>query len=81
MLPFIFAFVLFLRNNMFELADRLVGIYKTFDMTKSVTINPKRFIGPASSVEDDNNTTSVEKVSKGMKGEPLSDATNRLVVK
>ena len=26
---------------MFELADRLVGIYKTRDVTKSVTINPK----------------------------------------
>ena len=25
---------------MFELADRLVGIYKTDDCTKSVTINP-----------------------------------------
>ena len=28
---------------MFELADRLVGIYKTHDATKSVTINPKLF--------------------------------------
>lgn len=26
---------------MFELADRLVGIYKTKDVTKSITINPK----------------------------------------
>ena len=26
---------------MFELADRLVGIYKTENATKSVTINPK----------------------------------------
>ena len=25
---------------MFELADRLVGIYKTYNCTKSVTINP-----------------------------------------
>lgn len=31
------------RNNMFELADRLVGIYKTNDATKSITINPKLF--------------------------------------
>jgi hypothetical protein len=36
-------FTLPLRNNMFELADRLVGIYKTHDATKSVTINPKLF--------------------------------------
>lgn len=28
---------------MFELADRLVGIYKTHNVTKSVTINPKQF--------------------------------------
>ena len=35
--------IISLRNNMFELADRLVGIYKTHDATKSVTINPKMF--------------------------------------
>jgi len=35
--------VISLRNNMFELADRLVGIYKTYDVTKSVTISPKEF--------------------------------------
>jgi hypothetical protein len=29
---------------MFELADRLVGIYKTFDTTKSVTVNPRMFV-------------------------------------
>jgi len=34
--------IISLRNNMFELADRLVGIYKTHDVTKSVTINPKK---------------------------------------
>ena len=33
--------VISLRNNMFELADRLVGIYKPNNATKSVTINPK----------------------------------------
>lgn len=38
--------IISLRNNMFELADRLVGIYKTNDTTKSVTINPKLFGGP-----------------------------------
>jgi len=37
--------IISLRNNMFELADRLVGIYKTHDATKSVTINPKLFGG------------------------------------
>lgn len=32
--------IISLRNNMFELADRLVGIYKTDNCTKSVTIDP-----------------------------------------
>jgi structural maintenance of chromosome 4 len=34
--------IISLRNNMFELAEKLVGIYKTFDITKTVTINPNR---------------------------------------
>ncbi|RQM28941.1 hypothetical protein B5M09_005239 [Aphanomyces astaci] len=39
--------IISLRNNMFELADRLVGIYKTNNTTKSVTINPKHYAQPA----------------------------------
>lgn len=35
--------IISLRNNMFELADRLVGIYKTNNCTKSVTIDPRAF--------------------------------------
>ena len=39
--------IISLRNNMFELADRLVGIYKTDNSTKTVAINPSEFIvGP-----------------------------------
>eukprot|EP00347_Sterkiella_histriomuscorum_P021716 403333013 len=34
--------IISLRNNMFELAEKLVGIYKTFDITKCVTINPNK---------------------------------------
>ncbi|KAJ3258716.1 hypothetical protein HK103_003310 [Boothiomyces macroporosus] len=32
--------IISLRNNMFELADRLVGIYKTENTSKSITIDP-----------------------------------------
>merc|ERR1712032_845176 len=32
--------IISLRSNMFELADHLIGIYKTDNCTKSVTINP-----------------------------------------
>lgn len=35
--------IISLRSNMFELADRLVGIYKTDNATKSVAIDPKAF--------------------------------------
>ena len=35
--------IISLRNNMFELADRLTGIYKTYDTSKSVTIDPSEF--------------------------------------
>ena len=48
--------VISLRNNMFELADRLVGIYKTNNATKSVTINPKAM---ANALSDSTNATTV----------------------
>lgn len=35
--------IISLRNYMFELADYLVGIFKTRDCSKSVTINPTKF--------------------------------------
>ncbi|KFV61762.1 Structural maintenance of chromosomes protein 4, partial [Dryobates pubescens] len=33
--------IISLRNNMFEMADRLIGIYKTHNTTKNVATNPK----------------------------------------
>eukprot|EP00762_Andalucia_godoyi_P007886 ANDGO_01241.mRNA.1 Structural maintenance of chromosomes protein 4 len=33
--------IISLRNNMFELADRLIGVYKTSNQTKTVTVNPR----------------------------------------
>jgi structural maintenance of chromosome 4 len=35
--------IISLRNNMFELADRLVGIYKTNNCSHSVPVNPRAF--------------------------------------
>ncbi|NXD31260.1 SMC4 protein, partial [Spelaeornis formosus] len=37
--------IISLRNNMFEIADRLIGIYKTQNTTKSVATNPKVLAG------------------------------------
>lgn len=53
--------IISLRNNMFELADRLVGIYKTHNCTKSITIDPKAF--------------SNEELNK-IHAAPLNDCTN-----
>ncbi|XP_078734648.1 structural maintenance of chromosomes protein 4 isoform X1 [Lampetra fluviatilis] len=38
--------IISLRNNMFEMSDRLIGIYKTNNTTKSVAINPKTIVLP-----------------------------------
>lgn len=35
--------IISLRSNMFELSDVLVGIYKTYNCTKSVTITPAKY--------------------------------------
>ncbi|KAL8269993.1 hypothetical protein Esti_006093 [Eimeria stiedai] len=43
--------IISLRNQLFELANRLVGIYKTFDATKSVTLDPARL-----AAEEDENS-------------------------
>ena len=64
--------IISLRNNMFELADRLVGIYKTHDTTKSVTINPKLFTNAVAGVKlpSDNTVVNNDRTI-------LGDATNR----
>ncbi len=36
--------IISLRNNMFELANKLVGIYKTFDTTKTISIIPEKIL-------------------------------------
>ncbi len=59
--------IISLRNNMFELADRLVGIYKTHNASKSIAINPKSFVLPATKGLSRNSTTVAL---------PLGDATN-----
>jgi structural maintenance of chromosome 4 len=75
--------IISLRNNMFELANRLVGIYKTYDCTKSVTINPKLFTNCGNIATDDggsNNTGNLTdlKTAKGKPAAPpvLHNSTN-----
>jgi len=56
---------------MFELADRLVGIYKTHDCTKSVTINPRQF--------DSATAGKLDEISRAKGKVALADATNTTV--
>lgn len=78
---------------MFELADRLVGIYKTHDATKSVTINPRMFseatavkgkMLASASRERDRRSAGLEEGGDGEREggdrekKVLGDATNRL---
>ena len=51
--------IISLRSNMFELADRLVGIYKTDNCTKSVTINPQLIEQTVPVVQSQPNITQV----------------------
>ena len=55
--------IISLRHNMFELCDRLIGIYKTFDQTKSTTLSPQLILATlAANAENDTfqNSTSSE---------------------
>eukprot|EP00039_Didymoeca_costata_P015826 m.274153 g.274153 ORF g.274153 m.274153 type:complete len:1308 (+) comp16286_c0_seq3:169-4092(+) len=68
--------IISLRNNMFELADRLVGIYKTDNCTKTVTINPATIAAPGPSVAQENMNSSVSSTKKAVSNthaaEPLA---------
>eukprot|EP00768_Dysnectes_brevis_P004155 gnl/Dysnectes_brevis/2963_a3644_710.p1 GENE.gnl/Dysnectes_brevis/2963_a3644_710~~gnl/Dysnectes_brevis/2963_a3644_710.p1 ORF type:complete len:1242 (-),score=281.18 gnl/Dysnectes_brevis/2963_a3644_710:34-3759(-) len=44
--------VISLRNNTFELADRLVGVYKTHNCSKVVRIDPARVVEPKTGTGD-----------------------------
>lgn len=72
--------IISLRNNMFELADRLVGIYKTHDVTKSVTIDPKRFAQaagvPTGAEEAEQRIAKASAAQRATPAVALADRTN-----
>ncbi len=65
--------IISLRNNMFELADRLVGIYKTNNCTKSVTINPRMF---SKKGQEEKLREEADNVGDEAMMSPLRDRTN-----
>eukprot|EP01083_Nonionella_stella_P085243 236257_1 len=52
--------IISLRNNMFEIANRLVGIYKTNNASKSITIDPNLFKLPTSNNVNNNNSVQTD---------------------
>ena len=46
--------IISLRNNMFDLADKLVGVYKTNDKTKTINLEPNKLIKIQQSVQKEN---------------------------
>ncbi|CAN0055402.1 unnamed protein product [Discosporangium mesarthrocarpum] len=66
--------IISLRNNMFELANRLVGIYKTHDITKSVTIDPATF----ATGQDSKGANKHQQESSAGPSSVLGDSTNTL---
>jgi len=36
--------IISLHNNMFDLADKLIGVYKTFDKTKVINLLPTKLL-------------------------------------
>jgi len=52
--------IISLRNNMFELANRLVGIYKTFNCTKCVALSLEHVDAAAAAALDNNNAVAAE---------------------
>lgn len=57
--------IISLRSNMFELADRLVGIYKTENRTKCVPCNPKLLAQYLPQVVNQENLTQQSKLTMG----------------
>lgn len=68
--------VISLRNHMFELADLLVGIYKTQDISKSVAINPNAFevARPPLQVKDQKDHDPEQGAKKRPPPAPIEDA-------
>ena len=58
--------VISLRNNMFELAARLVGVYKVNHMTKSVTIENKDYVVGRSEAQQAQQLAQQQQLGLGM---------------
>ncbi|KAA8499969.1 Structural maintenance of chromosomes protein 4 [Porphyridium purpureum] len=68
--------IISLRNNMFELADRLVGIYKQQNTTRSVAIDPAKFVIPSAGIQDGPTLSTGESNREHASIEPMRPPTS-----
>ncbi|XP_069672465.1 structural maintenance of chromosomes protein 4 [Periplaneta americana] len=68
--------IISLRSNMFELADRLVGIFKTYNCTHSVTVNPKLYGTPGIQATQQPASQVSSQVSHAPAPKPLQPSDN-----
>ena len=69
--------IISLRNQMFELANELIGIYKTFDITKVVVFNPNSYDVRGRQIVVDKNKGSKSKEEKKEKDKEENKAENK----
>lgn len=70
--------IISLRSNMFELADRLVGIFKTYNCTKSVTINPGLIVSQSSTTASGGTILAADTTTKVQGTQPTATASKEL---
>ena len=69
--------IISLRNQMFELANELIGIYKTFDITKVVVFNPNSYDVRGRQIIIDKNKGSKSKEEKKEKDKEEKKGENK----
>jgi structural maintenance of chromosome 4 len=60
--------IISLRSNMFELCDNLIGIYKIFNCTKTITIDPRGFDQKNEDKENRDNGKDVDRAESDSSG-------------
>ena len=71
--------IISLRNHMFELANKLIGIYKTFDITKTVIFDPNVYdvLGnPIKKINKNNSKIKKEEIMKNNEENNLNNVIN-----
>ena len=65
--------IISLRNQMYEVANELIGIYKTFDNSKLVLFNPNRFDIRGRKIVNKNNKNILEKEKEKINNDKNKD--------